>query len=60
AQLPYLNAVVNESLRIAPPVVIGVPRVVPAGGATICGRYVPAGVSRTVHVSLFYRNLVVF
>ncbi|KAJ4326188.1 hypothetical protein N0V94_000134 [Neodidymelliopsis sp. IMI 364377] len=43
AQLPYLNAVINESLRIAPPVVIGVPRVVPAGGATVCGRHVPAG-----------------
>ncbi|KAL5372840.1 hypothetical protein PMIN06_012636 [Paraphaeosphaeria minitans] len=41
--LPYLNAVINESLRIAPPSAIGVPRVVPKGGDTICGRWVPEG-----------------
>ncbi|KAK7185895.1 hypothetical protein DPSP01_013634 [Paraphaeosphaeria sporulosa] len=41
--LPYLNAVINESLRIAPPAVIGVPRLVPKGGDTVCGRWVPEG-----------------
>jgi cytochrome P450 len=46
--LPYLNAVINEGLRIDPPVVIGVPRVAPPGGATVCGRYVPEGVSDTM------------
>lgn len=43
--LPYLNAVINEGLRLDPPVVVTPPRVVPAGGDTVCGRYVPAGVS---------------
>lgn len=42
--LPYLNAVINEGLRIAPPSVIGVPRIVPKGGDTICGQWVPEGV----------------
>ncbi|KAJ4299382.1 hypothetical protein N0V90_004627 [Kalmusia sp. IMI 367209] len=41
--LPYLNAVINEGLRIAPPSVIGVPRVVPKGGDTVCGQWVPGG-----------------
>lgn len=43
--LPYLQAVINEGLRIGPPAVIGVPRVVPEGGDTICGQWVPGGVS---------------
>ncbi len=43
--LTYLNAVINEGLRIAPPVVIGVPRVIPKGGDTVCGQWLPEGVS---------------
>ena len=43
--LPYLNAVINEGHRLCPAVVIGVPRVVPRGGDTICGQRVPGGVS---------------
>ncbi|KAF1964787.1 benzoate 4-monooxygenase cytochrome P450 [Bimuria novae-zelandiae CBS 107.79] len=43
-KLPYLNAVINESLRIAPPAVIAVPRIVPKGGATVCGQWVPGGI----------------
>lgn len=37
----YLNACVKEALRMYPPVPGGLPRLVPPGGATICGRYVP-------------------
>lgn len=43
-RLPYLNAVLQEGLRMYMPGGI-TPRVVPEGGATICGEYVPAGVS---------------
>jgi hypothetical protein len=43
--LSYLNAVINEGLRLDPPVVTGVPREVPEGGDTICGKFVPGGVS---------------
>jgi cytochrome P450 len=43
--LTYLNAVINETLRLDPPTTIGVPRVVPRGGDTVCGQWVPGGVS---------------
>ena len=43
-QLPYLNAVINEGLRLCPPVPIMLPRLVPEGGDTICGTWLPAGV----------------
>lgn len=43
--LKYLNACVEEGLRMYPPVSNGLPRVVPPGGSIIDGRYVPAGVS---------------
>lgn len=45
--LPYLNAVINEGLRLNPPVAIGAPpKIVPKEGDTVCGRFVPADVSR--------------
>jgi hypothetical protein len=43
--LPYLWAVLEESLRIYPPVPGSFGRVVPAEGASICGYWVPGGVS---------------
>ena len=41
--LPYLNGVLSEGIRLAPPAAIGVPRVTPKGGATVAGRLVPGG-----------------
>lgn len=43
-RLPYLAAVLEESLRLYSPAVPSFPRQVPKGGATIDGGYVPAGV----------------
>ncbi|EMC96846.1 hypothetical protein BAUCODRAFT_34244 [Baudoinia panamericana UAMH 10762] len=43
--LKYLNACVEEGLRMFPPVPNGLPRVVPPGGAVIDGHHIPAGVS---------------
>ncbi|KAH7339256.1 cytochrome P450, partial [Pyrenochaeta sp. MPI-SDFR-AT-0127] len=40
-QLPYLRGVIEESLRMYPPVAFGLPRVSP--GANVDGHYVPAG-----------------
>jgi cytochrome P450 len=42
-KLPYLGAVINESLRWQPPIPAGIHRIVPKGGAMIDGRYVPEG-----------------
>lgn len=39
--LPYLLACLDEALRMYPPVPAGLPRVVPKGGASIAGHYVP-------------------
>jgi aspirochlorine biosynthesis cytochrome P450 monooxygenase len=41
--LPYLNAVIAETLRIYPPAALSLGRIVPHGGAVICGTHVPAG-----------------
>ena len=45
SHLPYLTAVIDETLRMYPSVPGQPPRVVPAGGATICGKFVPEEVS---------------
>ncbi|RDL34574.1 Cytochrome P450 ClCP1 [Venustampulla echinocandica] len=41
ASLPYLTAVLNETLRISPPLPDGLRREVPKGGAIICGHMIP-------------------
>lgn len=41
--LPYLRAVMEEALRIHPPLPAGINRVVPEGGALIDGQFVPEG-----------------
>lgn len=43
-KLKQLEAVIREGLRLSPPAAIGVPRVVPKSGATVCGQWVPGGV----------------
>ena len=48
-KLPYLIAVLEESLRMHPPVPAGSPRIVPPGGSTISGCWVPGGVSHSRH-----------
>ena len=42
-RLPYLEAVINESLRLHSTSGIGLPRIVPEGGLTVCGRFFPEG-----------------
>ncbi|KAK8017967.1 cytochrome P450 [Apiospora marii] len=49
AELPYLNAVVQESLRMCPPGPSVFPRVVPEGGRVVCGQFVPGGYTVGVH-----------
>ena len=49
SNLLYLNAVIEEGLRLCPPVALGMPRVVPAGGAEVSGQWLPGGVSPSTH-----------
>jgi cytochrome P450 len=44
-KLPYLLAVLEEALRLYPPIPISLPRVTPPAGAIVCGHFVPGGVS---------------
>jgi len=44
-ELVYLDAVLREGLRLCPPVPYMPPRKVPEGGAVVCGRRLPGGVS---------------
>jgi cytochrome P450 len=45
SQLEYLQACIEEGLRMYPPVPVGLPRITPEGGAKVCNRWIPGGVS---------------
>lgn len=42
-KLPYLHAVITESMRIHWSLGTGLPREVPKGGAELCGQHIPGG-----------------
>ena len=48
SKLPYLNAVIQEGLRLCPPIPDGFRREVPRSGDTICGEWIPERVSSCV------------
>lgn len=50
--LPYLEAVINETLRIRHPTPISLPRVVPREGMTIDGQFIPGNVNPSSFVLL--------
>ena len=54
SQLPYLTAVLKESLRIYSPTPRLLSRVVPSNGASIIGYWVPGGVHLFVSISDSY------
>lgn len=47
-KLPFLNAVIEEGLRLCPPVALGMPRVVPRDGAEVSGYWLPEGVGNSL------------
>jgi cytochrome P450 len=60
ANLPYLRACIEESLRVRPASTMGLPRVVPAGGRTIAGKFINEGVTVSVPTYTLLRDEVAF
>ncbi|KAJ8129015.1 hypothetical protein O1611_g4615 [Lasiodiplodia mahajangana] len=59
-QMPYLQAVIKETLRMHPATGLPMERVVPEGGATISGRFFPAGTIVGINSWVAHRNSQVF
>lgn len=53
AQLSYLNACINETLRVYSPAGNGLPRMVPKGGGYILGEFVPENVNMITLATYF-------
>ncbi|KAK0105970.1 hypothetical protein ONS95_004479 [Cadophora gregata] len=54
--LPYLQACVTENLRISPVFVLPLMRVVPPGGKTIAGEFVPPGTDVSICNHVLHRD----
>ncbi|KAF2834049.1 cytochrome P450 [Ophiobolus disseminans] len=54
-QLPILNGVIKEALRLRPTHPEGQPRISPPNGITICDQYIPAGVRINSYPYLLHR-----
>lgn len=55
-RLPYLQAVIDETLRIHATSGIGLPRIVPEGGLTVCGESFPEGTVLSVPTFSIHRD----
>ncbi|KAI4845223.1 cytochrome P450 [Aureobasidium sp. EXF-8845] len=58
--MPYLQAVMYEALRCHPAVGMSLPRVTPAGGATIADTFIPAGTVVGANPWVIHRNKEVY
>lgn len=59
-QLPYLNAVIREGLRLSNGIISGLLRIVPPHGATICDTAVPGGTIVSCSVPFVHQNKEIF
>ncbi|PCH44767.1 cytochrome P450 monooxygenase [Wolfiporia cocos MD-104 SS10] len=55
-RLPYLEAVINEGLRLHSTSGIGLPRIVPEGGLTVRGQFFPEGTVLSVPSYTIHRD----
>lgn len=55
-KLPLLNATIEETLRLYGAAPGGLPRIVPKGGSTLDGYYIPAGVTVTTQAWSMHRD----
>ncbi|TKX26047.1 cytochrome P450 monooxygenase-like protein 11 [Elsinoe australis] len=61
SKLPYLDAVVRESVRLHPAVALSLERVVPEGGYTLPdGRYLPGGTVIGINPAVIHYNTSVY
>ncbi|KAI0513256.1 cytochrome P450 [Xylaria bambusicola] len=54
--LPYLNSVINEGLRLCPPIPWILPRKVPHPGAMVCGTWLPGGTPVSIQAYTLNRD----
>nr|F1SY83.1 RecName: Full=Cytochrome P450 monooxygenase 89 [Postia placenta Mad-698-R]BAK09427.1 cytochrome P450 [Postia placenta] len=58
--LPYLDAVINEGLRLHSTIGAGLPRVVPSGGMTVLGQHLKEGTVVSSPIYTLHRNEAVW
>lgn len=56
--MTYLNACIEEGLRIYPPVPVGLPRVAPDEGLFVCGNHIPGKVFTFFLVFFFFHYVL--
>ena len=59
-RLTYLDACINEALRIHSTSSLGLPRIVPEGGLTIVGQYLPGGTVVSVPSYSIHRDKAIW
>ncbi|KAI1333735.1 cytochrome P450 [Xylariaceae sp. FL0016] len=60
SEMPYLQAVMKEALRMHPATGLPLERVVPKGGSSICGRFFPEGTIVGINTWVEHRNPQIF
>ena len=59
-ELPYINAVIKEAMRLHPSVGLILYRHVPAGGATICGKHISEGTTVGINAWVVHQDPDIF